>query len=138
MLVTLGHLLVVVLLLSGGPILGLAAAKSAGAGEGAAIAATVASALLVPLVLGWPLFKLLSLRPLILPMCSSCGRRHGNYHLSRDAWPVAVILCAHCSKPLRLVLNGKAVPLEPPGLPTVTLRWPGFLGLWRRVPPQDP
>ena len=132
MLITLKHLLVLILLLSGAGIVGVEAAKSVGLDDGISLIVLALSYILVLPLLGWSVFKLLCLRPLILPMCQSCGRRHGNYHIPRDAWPAAVVICIHCSKPLRLALTRGARSASSE-LPTVMLRWPGFLGLWKRV-----
>ncbi len=136
MLITLNHLLVIVLLGVAGPLGSLPVVISAGLGEGISLMLFALSAILVFALLGWPVFKLLSLRPLILPTCPSCGRRHTNYHIPREAWPDPVIVCVYCSKPLRLALSrgARAMPSE---LPTVTSHWPGFLGIWRRVPLQQ-
>jgi hypothetical protein len=133
MLITLRHLLVMILLLTMGLLGGIPAIKWAGLGEGISLLLCVLSSILVFALLGWPAFKLLSLRPLILPTCPSCGQRHANYHIPRDAWPAAIIVCVHCSKPLRLALSRGARSMSP-DLPTVTLCWPGFLGLWSRGP----
>jgi hypothetical protein len=126
MLITAKHLLAIIALVLCGTA---AAALIAEWNDIGAVLAT----LLVPAFLGWPVFRLLSLRPLILPMCPHCERRHCNYHVPRDAWPVAVLLCAWCGKPLRLVLRTGADPVPPSEVPTITLRRPGFLGLWRKA-----
>jgi hypothetical protein len=105
MLITVMHLLVIILLFSGGVLCGVPPTKSAGLGEGISLVVCMVFAILVLALLGWPVFKVLSLRPLILPTCPSCGRRHVNYHLPRDAWPDPVIICVCCGKPLRLALR---------------------------------
>jgi len=132
MLITVMHLLVVILLLTAGLLCGLPPTQSAGLGEGVSLVVCMMFAILVLALLGWPVFKLLSLRPLILPTCPACGERHINYHIPRDAWPDPVIVCVFCSKPLRLALSRGAVS-KPSELPTVTPCWPGFLGIWKRV-----
>lgn len=134
MLVTLKHLVVLILLAGVGASTGGVVQANIGLGEFMGTSVVLLSAILVPLLLGWPVFRLLSLRPLILPLCPHCGKRHGNYHLPRGFGPEGVIICVHCEKPLRLVLTG-AGSHAPSELPTVTLRWPGFLGLWRPVAP---
>ena len=136
MLITLAHLLVLVVLLPGAALLGIAAAGLAGVDQGihGFLICTLAPLLLL-LVLGGPIFRLLSLRPLILPICPSCGHRHANYHVPRKAWPVAVLICVRCGGALRIVLKAGAHPEYQAG-PTVSLRGPGFLGLWIRAVPK--
>ena len=134
MLLTLKHLLATLLLLSLGLFAGMAVIEGAGLGPGIAGLVVALSSSLVPLLLGWPIFRVLSLRPLILPMCAHSGRRHGNYHIARDAWPVAVLICIHCDRPTRLFLSPGAGFRPSVGMPAVTLRRPGFLGLWRAIP----
>jgi hypothetical protein len=85
------------------------------------------------LLVSWPLYKLLHLRPLILPICPHCKKRHGNYHIPAEAWPDAVLLCLHCGHPLRLLLTWRTPPSPPTDIPTVNLRRPQFIGLWRRL-----
>ena len=135
MLWTLNHLLVMLLLFVVGAFVATPVAQSTGFGEPLGPLVLAFVMIVVVAILGWPVFRLLSLRPLILPICPHCGMRHGNYHVPRDAWPDAVIFCDHCSKPLRLLLRTgvRTTTMEPADFATVSLRWPGFLGLWRRV-----
>ena len=129
MLITARHVLVLPLLVAGAVFAGAEAVRGLGLGEGMTELVAYVTSILIVLLAGGPVFRLLSLRPLILPICLSCGRRHGNYHLDRECWPSAVLACVHCGQPQRLVLSAGAK--EPSTLPTATLRWPGFLGLWK-------
>jgi hypothetical protein len=133
MLITLKHLLALLSLLFICSMAGATAAEHLRQrNEGLAVLTSVVFILVVPTLLAWPVFRLLSLRPLILPRCPHCGNRHGNYHVPREAWPAAVLLCVHCDKPLCLLLSAGARSIHPE-VPAVTLRWPGFLGLWKRT-----
>jgi len=132
MLITVMHLLVMILLLTAGVLSGILSTQAAGLNEGLSIVVGMFMAILLLALSGWPVFKLLSLRPLTLPACTACGQRHVNYHIPRDAWPDPVIICVFCSKPLRLALS-KGAASKPSELPTVAPRWPGFLGLWKHV-----
>src|SRR5687768_13352558 len=129
MLLTARHVLVLPLLVAGAALAGAEAGRGLGLGEEMGLLVCAMISILIVSLAGGPVFRLLSLRPLILPICLSCGRRHGNYHLDRACWPSAVLACVHCGKPQRLVLSAGAK--EPSTLPTATLRWPGFLGLWK-------
>jgi hypothetical protein len=132
-LITLRHLLVLILLISGSMVAVASAAGALAVGEQVAVVAALLSAPVALVLFGWPIFRLLSLRPLTLPYCPHCGNRHANYHVPPDAWPYAVIVCIHCGQPLRLILSTSRRVITPSPLATVALRWPGFLGLWRRV-----
>jgi hypothetical protein len=91
------------------------------------------ASILTVLGLSWPLYRLMRLRPLGLPFCPHCRKRHGNYHVPANAWPDAILLCVWCGKPTRLCLTRN----KPAGIgtevPSLYLRWPEFLGLWRPV-----
>ena len=103
MLITAKHLLVLLLLMALAFTSGFGAAWLVDpAGGVLGVTAGVIAAILVPLLVAWPVFRALSLRPLILPICPHCGRRHHNYHIPRDAWPAAVVICGNCNQPLRL------------------------------------
>ena len=90
--------------------------------------------ILIPLAFSWPLYRLFSLRPLILPICPHCKNRHANYHIScmkeESSW---VLICYHCGKPLRIVLEGKMDFEVNSDLPTLILQWPKCLGIWKRI-----
>lgn len=133
MLLTLKHLLVTLGLIAGGVLLGCFIARNAGLPEGswafivlAVLAATVFG-------LGWPLYRAFHLRPLCLPRCPHCGRLHGNYHIPPEAWPCAVLICVSCGNPTRLCLSRKRPQDIGHDIPSLYLRWPEFLGLWRPV-----
>ena len=140
MLVTLKHLLVTVGLFMMGllilPVLHDASDRFA-APEAVAVPVMIALGCGAVIFLSWPVYRVLHLRPLILPICPRCGKRHTNYHVPAAAWPDAVLVCVHCEAPLRLLLTRKAPPNPPTDIPTdiptVNLRWPEFLGMWRKV-----
>lgn len=91
------------------------------------------TSILTVLGLSWPLYRLIHLRPLGLPFCPHCRRRHGNYHLPADAGPCGILVCVRCGKPTRLCLTRKMPADIGADMPSLYLRWPEFLGLWRPV-----
>jgi hypothetical protein len=113
--------------------IGCAAVLSAGLEGSQAVFVGTVCFLVIPTLVGWPPFKLLSLRPLILPSRPHCGRRHANYHVPREAWPDAVLVRVHCEEPLWLFLSAGTSSIAPPGVSMVSPRWPGFLGFWKPV-----
>ena len=136
MLWTLKHLLVTVGMLAlGMALLPIVHAGSDRFGVSAPVtmAAAIAAVLVPTIVFTWPIYRLLRLRPLILPLCPHCHKRHANYHIPGNAWPDAVLVCVHCQRPVRLVLSRKAVPDRRSDIPTMALGWPEFLGIWRKV-----
>jgi hypothetical protein len=88
-------------------------------------------ALLLVLGLSWPLYRLVHLRPLGLPRCPHCHKLHANYHVPAAAWPRAVLVCVSCGKPTRLCLTWRKPVDHNTDMPSLYLRWPQFLGLWR-------
>jgi hypothetical protein len=137
MLMTLPHLLALVPLSAAAWLGCVPIARSTRLGDGGMLVICLLLHVLLLAVLAWPVFRLLSLRPLILPACPSCGKPHADYRIPREAWPEPVITCVHCGARLRLVLSAAALR-QPSTLPTLALRWPGFLGIWRRVEVQQP
>jgi hypothetical protein len=83
--------------------------------------------------LGWPLYRFMHLRPLRLPICPHCKKRHGNYHVPADAWPSGILICVSCGKPTRLYMNRKKPVDDGDGIPGLYLYWPEFVGFWRPV-----
>src|SRR2546421_89081 len=72
-------------------------------------------------------------RPIALPFCPRCGKRHGNYHIPAEAWPVCILFCHSCGQPVRLCLMRTPPADLTNDLPTLYLRWPEFLGIWRKA-----
>jgi len=59
--------------------------------------------------LSWPLYRLMHLRPLCLP------------------------ICPHCGKPTRFCMSRKKPVDSEDGIPGLYVYWPEFVGLWRPV-----
>lgn len=134
MLITAKHLLVLLLLMALAFASGIGTAwlVDPSGGIAAAVAGAIV-AIILPLLVAWPMFRAFSLRPLILPICPHCSQRHLNYHIPRNAWPSAVVICGHCGKPLRLKFGASRRSPEFTDMPTVAPQWPRFLGVWRVV-----
>jgi len=135
MLFTLAHLLLTIGLLGFGAFFGAEIGQSIGAPQvgGVIYGLVLAGGLLALFGLSWPLYRLLHLRPLGLPFCPHCQKRHGNYHIPADAWPVCVLLCQSCGQPTRLCLKRTLSTKVSDDLPTLYLRRPEFLGIWSRA-----
>src|SRR4051794_14312083 len=121
MLFTAAHLLLTIGLLSFCALLGGMGIASVSTSEALVWWGGAASAVFALLMLSWPLYRLGHLRPLGLPFCPHCAARHYNCHVPPDAWPIAILFCATCEKPVRLCLTRT---------PSLYLRWPEFLGIW--------
>ncbi len=84
--------------------------------------------------LAWPIYRHFHFRPLCFPVCPSCRRMPDAYGLADARWPRAVLICSNCEVPLEIwmtrTLHTRDVSLN---MPTFCLRWPEFIGLWRRV-----
>jgi hypothetical protein len=137
MLLTLKHLLLTATLMGVGAALagGIAhEAYAAGLPEVFCFFFVLAGMAVTVFGLGWPLCRFMHLRPMVLPLCPHCGKRHGNYHIPPEAWPCAVLICVSCGKPTILYLSRKKPMDVKPDIPGLYLRWPEILGCWRRVP----
>ncbi len=131
MLLTLAHLLLTVGLIAIGPCLGALIADSVAIPEPWKTIFVSGFTLYLLLGLSWPIYRCLHLRPMGLPFCPHCGKRHGNYHIPAEAWPVAILFCHSCGQPVRLCLMRKPPADIAKDMPTLYLRWPEFLGIWR-------
>jgi hypothetical protein len=128
MLFTLKHLLVIIAVLFGGAITGIFIARSLGLQEDSGLFSILASLLYLGIFCS-SIFKFLRLRPLILPRCPHCNKRHGNYHIPPEAWPTTILLCISCGHPTLLHLTQKVSTDS--SIPGLYLRWPRFLGFWK-------
>lgn len=136
MLLQLKHLLVVIGTITAAVVLAASLRRwliGHGVSDPVAIPVGMAIGSLFAGLVIWPIFRVLKLRPLILPICPHCGLRHGNYHFDKESWPVGVLICTHCEQPVTLVLTEVVPPGEKLNLPTLRLRRPRFLGVWKRV-----
>jgi hypothetical protein len=135
MLLTLRHLLLTVVLVTAGIAFPVLLAGVAGLPEVSVFWAFggVGVALFG---LGWPLYRLMHLRPIGLPRCPHCRKLHANYHAPADAWPSGVLVCVSCGKPTRFYMSRKKPLDNKSDMPGLYLYWPEFIGLWRPV--EDP
>jgi hypothetical protein len=107
--------------------------------RGAAITLILVGAFLsAVLSLSWYVCSLLRIQPMSLsiPPCDRCGRKPPSYKFIERNWPRHVLVCSHCSSKLEvwfcLRIPETSVPSD---ISCFRLRWPQFLGLWRRVSP---
>ncbi len=84
--------------------------------------------------LTWPIYKRFHFRPLCFPVCPNCRRMPDAYGLAYARWPRAVIVCTICEAPLEVwmtrILDVENASTE---MPSFSLRWPEFIGIWRRI-----
>ncbi len=130
MLITLKHLFVSLLLFSLGLALGAWVANKVVDDDAIRAAIVIGVGVFAVVFVSWPVYRMLSIRPIVLPKCPHCGKRHGNYHLSRSSWPDAVLVCVHCKKPLRILLKDGLAPKGLADVSTATVSWPRFIGRW--------
>jgi hypothetical protein len=98
----------------------------------------LASAPVVAVVLAGPLARLLRLPPLMMfsGPCPGCGTRPLGWWSPRSAGTPLPLICGHCGTEVDLWLT-----CRPPShaasspRPAYRLRWPPFLGIWRRIGP---
>jgi hypothetical protein len=133
MLMTRKHLLLTIGFIVAGIELTIPLFRSAGLPEGVGMCLMGAGGALALFVLSWPLYRIIHLRPIGLPICPHCGKLHGNYHVPADAWPSGILVCVSCRKPTRFCMSRKRPVDRGDGIPGLYLYWPEFLGLWRPV-----
>src|SRR5262245_14891284 len=103
----------------------------------------VATAVLLPLLVAflsviaaWPIASAIHLTPLRLwtPRCPQCGSSAREYRVIERSWPSLRLACPNCSGELVLhLLPARKAPTTSIEVPSYALRWPQFLGLWRRL-----
>lgn len=132
MRLTLIDLLLLLGFLLGGPVLGdllcrwTAHPELRPLGVGAGFVAGLASASFF--------YRRFHFRPLLLPRCPHCRRRPELYGVAEGGWPREVVVCGSCRGVCHLwyVRNGPAEEVSAE-VPSLTPRWPYFIGLWRTV-----
>ncbi len=73
--------------------------------------------------------------PLWVPVCPYCRRRPKEYHIVAGEWPAFILECGTCELPLKVwMCRASRVSDYDGGLPSLCLRWPEFVGLWKRIP----
>ena len=133
MLLTLRHLLLTVTLLGVGLGSGALVPDILSVPRAWELPWMLGGSLFALLGLSWPIYRRWHLRPIDLPFCPRCGRRHSNYHVPPEAWPVGILICRHCGQAVRLCLTRVPEADSTIDLPTLCLQWPEFLGVWRKV-----
>lgn len=101
-----------------------------------AAAAALLSAVLFALAMLWLICRTLRMPPLFLFACPCphCGRKPGAYALRTDEWPMTPLACTLCGGALVLWMTRRAAPEHLPlDTPVYCLRWPEFVGRWRRI-----
>jgi hypothetical protein len=78
------------------------------------------------------IYRRFHFRPLFLPRCPHCHKRPDRYEISKSGWPREVIVCALCRGTSELWYAPRAGPAETSSaIPSLSLRWPYFIGLYR-------
>ena len=94
---------------------------------------------LAAIVLAWPLARRLGMSPLMVLAgpCPGCKQRPPGWWASRSGETERLqLVCGHCGSDLELWLT-RQPPLErvAKDRPAFRLRWPEFLGIWKRIAP---
>ena len=78
-----------------------------------------------------PIYRRFQFRPLFLPRCPHCHKRPELYGIAGGGWPREVVVCGACRGVCHLWYD-KDVPADEVSadVPSLTLRWPYFIGLW--------
>ena len=141
------HLLIPIAVVLPGLLLAIWLLKSAGLDFGRENLAVAALSLVLwfaGLPLYWPICRLLGIPPLLIfaPACPHCGKQPGGWwcverHMAQKGrTPERVVLaCGLCEGRVELWLRRcVASSAVTASLPSYRLRWPEFLGIWRRLP----
>lgn len=101
-------------------------------GRAELIALQVFAGSLAYLALSSPLYRLLRLRPLLLPKCPLCNDPHRHYLSVSWVWPVELVQCCHCGGNTEMHTDKPGDPATRLDVPRADLLWPySFGGRWR-------
>ena len=92
-------------------------------------------AIFAAVLLAWPIARLFGIGPLMVlsGRCPGCGQRpHAWGVLEKDANHLR-LACSNCSQLVELWLSTTPPSVHSETLPRYRLRWPKFLGLWKKV-----
>src|SRR5713101_3997593 len=90
----------------------------------------LAMGLVAVLAFASPIYQRCHFRPLFLPRCPHCHRRPEMYEIAGGGWPREVVVCGSCRGVCHL-WYGRHIPPEEVSadVPSLSLRWPYFIGL---------
>jgi hypothetical protein len=127
-------LIVAWVLLGVGGVAGRVAAVRVGVkDDGSLSMLSIASAAVVMLTIAPIVYRWLHLFPLYVPRCPHCGHRPAGYWIRQyPAWPSLRIKCGGCQGETDLLLAKGSFPPDAAEARLV-LRWPQFVGIWKRV-----
>lgn len=85
----------------------------------------------VALVCGSPVYRLLRMRPMLLPKCPRCHARPESYRVAGD-WPLESLTCGVCNGNVRAWYGPGRLPAEikDGGEPVLRAAWPYWVGRW--------
>jgi hypothetical protein len=92
-------------------------------------------ATLAAVLLAWPVARLFGVGPLMFLSgpCPNCGQRPTAWGVTEQGAKHIRLVCSNCDQSVELWYS-KSIPDAPSGaIPRYRLRWPKFLGLWKRV-----
>lgn len=95
------------------------------------------AAVVLYLVLVYPVYRGLRLFPMILPRCPCCRNFQHGFHVSRS-WPRAIFSCPSCNGEFVIWYNGAPGDSETWDRPVLVLKWPYAFGRYRRVERPEP
>jgi hypothetical protein len=101
---------------------------------------SVVPATMAALVVAWPFARLLGMPPLMIfaGPCPACSRRPPGWWCVESNPDQVQLACGACGARVSLYLRSvKSSDTLSSEMPTFVLRWPQFLGIWRRVGPKD-
>ena len=141
------HLLIPIAVMVPGIWVAMALLKSAGfdsRGGNLAVAGLGLVFWFAGLPIYWPICRLLGIPPLFIfaPACPHCHKKPGGWWCVERQMPMkgrtperVVLACGLCEGRVELWLRRSvAMGAVSGSLPSYRLRWPEFLGIWRRLP----
>lgn len=96
---------------------------------------SIVPAIVAAIVVAWPFARLLGMPPLmIFSACPACKRRPPGWWNSGTDTAQLQLACGECGERVNLWLTSpRPANIVSSDVPTYVLRWPRFLGVWRRV-----
>ena len=97
---------------------------------------SIIPAMVLAIMVAWPFARLLRIPPLMIfsGPCPACGQRPPGWRVSAITTDLWQLRCGKCGARVRLRQTPWGLASDTSSdVPTYVLRWPQFLGVWRRI-----
>jgi hypothetical protein len=85
------------------------------------------------LIISPPIYRLLRLRPVLVPKCPHCGQLPGRVEVIEVCGPRYVVICGKCNKKFEIWYVRPANKDVSTEVPSAYPSWPQSIGRWRLI-----